>query len=145
MGRKKYHKDSWAWNRIQEILNDYWADEPDEFKVEVEMRFRKVNGETQYKHIHWVNPKYADHSGKGSGLKLVPISEMSKWLACPHCGERLTDMPWLIAHEPDGYDGDKYDTMLEHRRERYETAHPMFEDFEKQYVENYRCLDNDGY
>ena len=140
----KYHTNSWQWKRVQEILNEYWADEPDEYKVEVDMRFRKANGETQYKSICWVNPKYVSHDATSdiddeTWDKILPsFAEMDNWLACPHCGQRLTDIPWLIANEPEGYRGDAK-TYIKREREMWERERPMFEDFEKQYVEHYKC------
>lgn len=51
-------KDSPEYQRILEILADYWLTEPDELKVRVTMDFVKANGETQSKRIMWVNPNY---------------------------------------------------------------------------------------
>jgi len=53
-------RDKWRtapeYQRILEILSDYWLTEPDELKVRVTMDFVKANGETQSKCITWVNP-----------------------------------------------------------------------------------------
>ena len=49
-------KDTPEYQRILEILSDYWLSEPDELKVCVTMEFMKKNGETQAKCITWVNP-----------------------------------------------------------------------------------------
>lgn len=143
MARKKYHKDSWQWQRIQEILDDYWATEPDEFMVEVILNFRKVNGEMQHKHIHWVNPKYAlkrnpEALTEERIKKALPtMAEMDYWLACPHCGERLTDMPWIIRGEPANYGGGISGMWTEHLEAElrdWEKEKKLFEDFEAQYV-----------
>ena len=56
-GRKQYWKDTYEYQRILEILDDYWLSEPDEEKVVVEMRFRKGDGQTQEKYIEWWNPR----------------------------------------------------------------------------------------
>lgn len=55
IGRECYWKDSNAYKRVMEILDDYW--EKDEKRVEVEMRFWKDNGETQEKRVVWVRPQ----------------------------------------------------------------------------------------
>ncbi len=39
-------------NRIMEILDDYLM-HPDETYCDVALTFRKKNGETQTKHLHW--------------------------------------------------------------------------------------------
>ena len=49
-------KNSPEYQRILEILSDYWLTEPDELKVRVTMDFVKANGEAQSKCITWVNP-----------------------------------------------------------------------------------------
>lgn len=46
------------YQRIIEILHDYWLTEPSEFRVRVHMDFIKANGETQTKEIWWQNPNY---------------------------------------------------------------------------------------
>jgi len=58
MGAKCVWKDTREYQRVLEILSDYW--EPDEERVEVEMRFLKNNGETQEKRIVWVRPQKED-------------------------------------------------------------------------------------
>lgn len=45
------------YQRIIEILDDYWISEPDEKEVRVTMMFTKNNGEHQEKCIVWHNPK----------------------------------------------------------------------------------------
>lgn len=51
-------KNSVQYQRIIEILEDYWINEPTELKVRVSMDFVKANGETQSKSIVWINPDY---------------------------------------------------------------------------------------
>ena len=46
-------KKTWQYQRILEVLNKYWINEPDEKKVIVDMSFEKENGETQHKRIVW--------------------------------------------------------------------------------------------
>lgn len=46
----------YEYDRILEILDDYWISEPNEYAVSVEMRFVKANGESQIKHLRWRNP-----------------------------------------------------------------------------------------
>lgn len=54
----KHWKNSNEYQRILEILEVYWLEEPEEMEVVVDMHFLKANGETQDKHIVWRNPKY---------------------------------------------------------------------------------------
>lgn len=49
-------EDSPQYQRILEILTDYWTSEPDEAYVEVDMKFVHANGEWQSKTICWFNP-----------------------------------------------------------------------------------------
>ena len=44
--------------RILEILRDYWLTEKEELEVEVIMKFKHANGETQEKCVTWHNPNY---------------------------------------------------------------------------------------
>ena len=55
---KKYWKDTYDYERILEILNDYWLEEEDEEEVRVTMYFKHHNGEEQEKEIEWKNPKF---------------------------------------------------------------------------------------
>ena len=41
---KKYWKDTWQYQRILEILEDYWLTEPDEKFVCVDLYFEHKNG-----------------------------------------------------------------------------------------------------
>lgn len=53
-------KATWQYQRILEILADYWLMEPEEEYVRVDMYFRKSNGEEQEKCIEWYkNPESA--------------------------------------------------------------------------------------
>lgn len=54
----KHWKNEYEYQRILEILEAYWLEEPEEMEVVVDMHFLKSNGETQDKHIVWRNPKY---------------------------------------------------------------------------------------
>lgn len=57
---------SWQYQRILEILNDYWLDEPEETYVEVAMYFEKRRGkETQTKHIRWGYPSTVEWGDSG--------------------------------------------------------------------------------
>ena len=55
------------YQRIMEILYDYWLSEPEEEEVYVRMLFLKSNGEYQGKVIRWKNPKYADREYRLKG------------------------------------------------------------------------------
>ncbi len=59
---KKFWESEYAYQRILEILDDYWLTEPDEFRVRVQLDFIKANGETQQKCITWQNPDYCSTS-----------------------------------------------------------------------------------
>lgn len=52
---KRYWADTYTYQRIMEILDDYWLTVEDEQKVEIKMRFERANGETQVKRLVWVN------------------------------------------------------------------------------------------
>lgn len=51
-------RNSIQYQRILEILEDYWLNEPNELKVSVTMDFLKTTGEEQHKRIVWINPDY---------------------------------------------------------------------------------------
>lgn len=55
---KKYWENEYEYQRILEVLDDYWLTEPDELAVEVRLEFLKANGERQTKVIRWINPNY---------------------------------------------------------------------------------------
>jgi len=65
-------KKSPQYQRIIEILKDYWLEEPDELKVRVQMDFIKANGEKQSKCICWENPNYT----RPRSLEIVALSDM---------------------------------------------------------------------
>lgn len=46
------------YQRIMEILDDYWLSESEEQQVTVCMTFKHSDGSTQSKRIVWTNPKY---------------------------------------------------------------------------------------
>ena len=48
----------YEYQRILEILDDYWLSEPDEYEVIVEMKFLKSDGQHQEKCIIWRNENY---------------------------------------------------------------------------------------
>lgn len=52
MTTKKFWTKTWQYNRIMEILEDYWLTEPEEDYVQVKMAFVK-GGEFQTKRIAW--------------------------------------------------------------------------------------------
>ena len=56
----RHWKNEYEYQRILEVLEDYWVTEPEEKEVVVDMHFRKANGECQDKHIIWRNPNYPD-------------------------------------------------------------------------------------
>ena len=78
MAKRKLWKDTYTYQRILEILDDYWLSEPDELKVRVSMDFIKADGQTQRKTLVWLNPNY-DFVGKipfFSGV--VRVSDMNE-------------------------------------------------------------------
>ena len=62
------------YQRIQEILEDYWLTEPDEAEVTICMTFRHSDGSVQNKRIIWKNPKLT----KKRARKVVPIKKLSE-------------------------------------------------------------------
>lgn len=64
---KSNWKHSVHYQRILEILEFYWLEEPDELRVRVSMDFLKANGEEQHKIINWINPNY-DYVGDNQEL-----------------------------------------------------------------------------
>lgn len=55
----KEKKECPEYQRILEILEDYWLTEPTEEYVRIEMYFRKADGQEQEKRIVWRSPKYS--------------------------------------------------------------------------------------
>lgn len=67
MTTKKFWTNTWQYNRIMELLEDYWLTEPEEDYVKIKMAFIK-GGEFQTKRITWRrNPP------KGK-LKIEPVN-----------------------------------------------------------------------
>lgn len=56
MPEKRYWEDSYTYQRLMEILDDYWLTVEDEQTVEIDLYFKKETGETQMKHLRWTNP-----------------------------------------------------------------------------------------
>lgn len=56
MMTKKKWENSGHYQRILQILEDYWLTEPEEAYVCVDMEFLKGDGQYQHKHIVWWNP-----------------------------------------------------------------------------------------
>lgn len=71
---KKYWRNTKEYQRILEVLDAYWLEEPDEKFVCVDLYFEHMNGMTQTKSICWTNPAV-----KGE-LKFNPmtLAELSK-------------------------------------------------------------------
>lgn len=55
MSKKNWKKCS-QFQRLMEILDDYWLSEPDEAYVSIDMEFLKSDGQYQQKRIVWWNP-----------------------------------------------------------------------------------------
>lgn len=53
---KKKWENTGHYQRILQILEDYWLTEPDEAYVCVDMEFLKGDGQYQHKHVVWWNP-----------------------------------------------------------------------------------------
>ena len=63
---------SWQYQRILEILEDYWLDEPEETYVEVAMYFEKRRGkETQTKLIRWGYPSIVEWGDPGKPVNMA--------------------------------------------------------------------------
>lgn len=72
---KKYWKNEYEYQRILEVLDDYWLTEPDELAVEVRLEFLKANGERQTKVIRWMNPNY-ESTVPVEDFELVPLADI---------------------------------------------------------------------
>ncbi len=96
-GRKKWWRDTYEYQRILEILDDYWLSERDEAFVQVNMAFIKENGETQVKHIYWKN--------KDSKLDIYPMECVYK--ICP---KHLTEKSGITMDE---YNPEEWETWNE--------------------------------
>ena len=65
------------YQRIQEILEDYWLTEPDEAEVTVCMTFRHCDGSIQNKRIVWKNPKLSKQQ-QYKGVQIRKLSEVKR-------------------------------------------------------------------
>ena len=70
---RRYWKNEYEYQRILEILDDYWLTEKDEDKVEVVLRFRHKDGSKQEKVIRWENPNI---ERPNKGLRIVSLAEI---------------------------------------------------------------------
>lgn len=85
MARKKYiWKDQYDYQRVLEILEDYWVTEPTEEKVIVDMKFKRANGDTQQKTITWVNPEMQRSRGF-EPLKTISFDKLMSESECDRC------------------------------------------------------------
>ena len=73
-------RSSKEYRRIQEILEDYWVNEPNERQVTICMTFVKADGQTQSKRIVWNNPRFR----KQETRKLRTIKKLSE-VRRPEC------------------------------------------------------------
>ena len=64
-------KSSNEYQRIQEILEDYWLKEPDEKRVTVCMTFEHCDGSIQSKRIIWTNPAFRSQQREPRPLHTV--------------------------------------------------------------------------
>lgn len=67
-------RSSREYQRIEEIFEDYWLNEPNEAEVTVCMMFKHSDGSVQSKRIIWKNPKFH----KQQPHKIVPIKKLSE-------------------------------------------------------------------
>lgn len=79
---QQYWKNSYEYQRILEILRDYWLEEKDELKVRVTMDFMRANEETQRKVIGWFNPNYQKYLPEGIP-KLTFVSARDLYIKTP--------------------------------------------------------------
>lgn len=54
---KLFWDKTYEYQRILEILRDYWTSEEDEAAVIVDMRFKKRDGQYQEKKVKWKHPE----------------------------------------------------------------------------------------
>lgn len=66
---------SYEYQRILDILEDYWLSEPDEEKVMVWMYFRKSDGQEQAKRIVWTSDEYKEKY-KNDPLPLISAKDL---------------------------------------------------------------------
>lgn len=72
----KYWENEYQYQRILQILEDYWLSEKDEVFVRVDMHFEKADGQTQDKRIVWNNKGGAENDSV-----IKPLSKVSRFLA----------------------------------------------------------------
>ena len=70
-GWKRYWDDTVQYQRILEILDDYWITQKDEAYVEIDMKFIHKNGESQMKHLVWRNPDLSADEKEDIKLKTL--------------------------------------------------------------------------
>ena len=75
---KRYWENEWQYQRILEILDDYWITEKDEARVMCEMHFLKSNGEFQKKQLIWVNPNLNKCTSEDSNIELPTMDEFGE-------------------------------------------------------------------
>lgn len=73
---KRYWKDTWQYQRILEILDDYWQTEKDEKFVCVTMYFEHADGQYQEKQIIWENPNYEPESKEPNSMSLANLMDV---------------------------------------------------------------------
>lgn len=61
--------DSWQYKRLMEVIEEYWLTQPEEARVEVDLHFLHQNGETQEKHIIWINPNLNELSERAKATR----------------------------------------------------------------------------
>lgn len=70
-------KTSAAYQRIMDILYDYWLSVPDEEYVQINMYFRKADGQEQEKKIVWASPE-CQKKDTSSPFKMVQACDLLK-------------------------------------------------------------------
>ena len=82
----KHWQNSWQYQRLLEVLDDYWLSEPDELIVSIHVDFVKADGQTQTKDFYWVNPNYEAIDPPDP---LMPLDELAAMTAEDFERERL--------------------------------------------------------
>ena len=68
-------RDTYEYQRLIDILETYWLDEPREAYVECTLYFRHMDGGEQEKVIKWRNPAIRNNSGTGQIKRLVDVEK----------------------------------------------------------------------
>ena len=92
-GRKHWHKDTWQYQRILDVLDDYWLSERDEAMVVVHMAFIHEDGRVQTKEIKWRNKNSKlGLPGLMGQFKIIPerLKNKDGWYVVP--GHELAKM-----------------------------------------------------